>query len=303
MTGIRPEKDFEKNTADSFADAVAAVIIVAVLFVLAPSEIATAVGAGSVGVSGVRSIASVNDRPGERTYREDILSLTRQGAQKMDAVLERLHLVPRADILTILRDDLSASPVAAPLSSLKAVVLLRAVELVPQLKSLAQRTEDWTIFAHINALVLGEVPLVKDLAAEFVPVYLKRLPALLSPVARVAVIEGLTSFKVAVPDSVFTDFLSATNYDVRIAAVRNFLATQSELQTNERQRRMVLALDVRPMQARLLALQAVPRLPASERTLLRSLFSGDRCARESNRKLQVACKDASLSFSGRRGGR
>ncbi len=298
-----PAKAAPKDPKECFFDAVVSVFIVSLLFALLPSEIATAVGAGSVGVSAVgRSIASVGTgsdvRPSERAYREDILLLTLQGAQNMDAVLERLRQAPRAEIVAILRDDLNSSPVSAPLSVLKAAVLLRAIELTPQLKILAQRTEEWTVFAHINALVSGESAIEK----EFASVYLQRLPVLLSPAAKVAVLEGLTSFKVAVSDGAFTELLNASSYDIRISAVQNFLVTHAELKTAERQRRMVLALDVRPMQARLLALKTVPRLPASERSQLKPLFSGDRCERESDRKLRSACKNASASLGSKRGG-
>lgn len=283
----------QKATSRKFYGKQLATAIYAVLIIGACPAFGASVGSTGAGhgVSGGAAVGASMPKS-ERVIREQLLVLGELDSPDTAAAVEFLKKAPRAELLAVLRDDLRANPVSVPVATLKALALVQARELAPELKAVAAKSDDWTVFAHINALVADD----RQLRSEFAKIYLERLPSLLASPAKVAVLDGLTGFKIAVGDAEFGNLLVASNYDVRISAVRNLLETIGSLAKTERVRRLVLALDVRPKQARVLALKTVSRLPASERKSFAGLLTRARCEREADKRLRSACQSALKSL-------
>lgn len=240
----------------------------------------------AVGGAGTSVPKSVNDR----ALREEILKLGSSESPEYASALDQLSRVPRARVLAILRDDLTAGPHVS-VTTLNAITSLRARELLPELKNVARTTEFWRVFASLNFLFADD----EKGREELVPIYLVRLKNLLSTTAKVAVLNGLSAFQASLPPETFQDVIESGDYDVRIAAIRHLVATRELLHGAERARRFDLAVGLEPRQARIEALREVPRLPASERDRLKKVFFGGRCSRESDGPTHEACAKAEKS--------
>lgn len=243
-----------------------------------------------VAVSGLAKTADEN----HSALREAILQLGETESANYPSALEKVLQAPRPQVLAILRDDLASAPQLMR-ATLDAVVVLRARELLPELKSLAKQTEFWWVFADLNALVTGDEEGSRDLT----PIYLTRLGTTLSTTARVAVLNGLASFHAGLPAAVFNDLVDSESYEVRIATVRHWLKTRDLLSETERHRRLEMVLQLRPRQARLIALREVPRMPASERAHLNKNIFKERCEAETDSATREACRKAEKSLGGR----
>jgi hypothetical protein len=238
-----------------------------------------------------------------KSVREDIHLL--QGSEKESGLaLDRLQTRPRADVLAVVKDDLTSSSEIPP-GTLKAVVALKAIELLPELKVLCAKTEDWAVFASVTRLVSEDEKRSQQLDRSNVDalagLYLARLKSLLSATAKVAVLDGLSRFGRALPHDTFTALLSDSNLEVRIATVREFLATRSGLDPQERLARWGETLKLKPYQARLLAMEELARAPASEASALKGALKLESCAHESESEVKAACQAAAKSV--KRGGK
>lgn len=238
--------------------------------------------------------ASASGAAGERALREALLELGESEAAGYPAALEKLTAAPRAQLLALLRDDLAEAPQIRRVT-IRAIVALHARELLPELKTVAKQTEFWWVFAGLNTLVAGD----EEGGRELAPVYAARLGNLMSAAAKLAVLNGLTSFHAGLSAGVFNELVDSESFELRIAAVRHWRATRDLLGEAERRRRLDKVLEVQPRQARVLAWREVPRLPASERAHLRKSLTKERCERESDPGAREACRKAEKSLGGR----
>lgn len=251
----------------------------------------------------------VNASKSANRIREDINRL--QGAeQEADQALDRLKVIPRAEVISVLREDLTASSDIPP-GTLKAIVALEAIELLPEFKVLSLKTEDWGIFVTITRLLRTNLNKsseqnknprdLKNYKAEFSGIFLNRLDKLLSVPAKAAVLDGLQMMGKPITSQLFKTLTNDQNLEVRIAAVRQFLATRTMLSTQEQLARWTTALEIRPFQARLLAMEEFVRLPENDRQQMKSAFHSAQCANEKESEVKAACLEVGKSL--KRGGK
>lgn len=214
--------------------------------------------------------------------------------------LEYLQARPRSAVISDLREDLQGSSLVPP-GTFKCIVALQVHELLPVLKGLAERGEDPVIFITITRLV--GLPDDDEQYDEFVPLFQARLKNLLSPVAKIAVLDGLSRFAVGVSHDQFLELTRAENLDVRIAVVENFVATASSLQSKEALFRWQEVFRLKPYQARLTAMEHFERLPKSERVRFAAAFHAEQCAAETEPTVKTVCQRIALSLRAANRGR
>ena len=249
---------------------------------------------GSVAADAAPSAAS---SAVQKAIREDIHSL--QGSEKESgAALDRLRARPRAAVVAVVKDDLTSASEIPP-GTLKAVVALDARELLPVLKTLCAKSEDWPVFAAVNRLIDPKSD--RAGAEELSVVYLSRLNSLLSAAAKVAVLDGLARFGKPLSRESFAELIDDSSLEVRIATVRQFLATRGSLEPAEQLARWTESLKLKPYQARLLAMEELARLPASELGRVKTALKAEQCAKESEAEVKAACQAAEKKIE--RGGK
>jgi len=224
----------------------------------------------------------------EKAIRENILLLN-IGEQQADAALDRLHLASRYQVVSVLRDELVSEPVNPSNRNLRAVFALNMIELLPELREISEHTDLWLVFVTVNHL-LETAP--KGKIDSFVELYQRRLNSTLSAASRIALLDGLTQLRIPIKSDLFHSLLGDSHFQVRVAAVENFVATGNLLSHEDRIRRMVEAMQMKPYQARLTAIRSFSMLDANERSKLRSRLPANLCASESRNDRQSACQEA-----------
>lgn len=241
-----------------------------------------------------------------KSIRDEISHLVGSESEAQTA-REALERRPRGSVIEILRTELRPSP-RVPSAMLKAAAVLRAREVVPELRRLIAFSESWRVYAAVAETIealdresptssgtkSGPESGPERLSSEFSRLYLERARAALPADARCAVLDGLSRMGTPLPEALFKNLIGDSNSHVRIAAVRNFVLTRSSLTVDEQARRYSLALALKPYQARLVALREFSRQPASERQVLEK--SGDKqvfarlCRNETQADMQAACR-------------
>ena len=221
-----------------------------------------------------------------RRIREALLVIEGSEQEASDAA-EKLKAEPRAAVLEVLKDELTSSPEPRS-SALRAVAVLETRELWPELKLVTARSDQWRVFATVNRLMTGESS--GERRAEIVKIYLSRLESLPAP-AKQAVLDGLAAEKTPLARDAFQHALDDGNFQVRIAAVKQFLASRGALSLDEQKARFQIVFAVKPYQARLLAMQGFLKIEKSERAKLTGAIKKDLCAAETRDEVKSVCRD------------
>lgn len=228
--------------------------------------------------------AAVKKPVHENRIREDIHRL--QGAESdSELALARLKSLPRAKILAVLKDDLTSNA-GVPPGVIQGILGLEARELLPDLISVAAKFDNWSVFMAINQLV---DPQDRVQADEVSKMYMTRIKSIRSAPTRVAVVDGLTKYGKPISDELFKELILDQSLDVRIAVVEQFLSSRFALTQNQQIERWTAALELKPYQARLLAMEEFARLPKDSLEKLKSAFKPELCNSEPNQKVKDIC--------------
>lgn len=221
----------------------------------------------------------------DRGIREELLRIEggeREGAEAAD----KLRAAPRARAVAILREELLAR--SEPRSAvLRAVSLLEMRELWPEMKKLALKSTRWQTFSALNSFLKSEKD--TNIRSEVVKIYLGRLDTVEAP-AKMAILDGLAIEKVSLRPEVFRKLLEDTDFQVRIATIRHFLETRTELDLKEQVARFQTAFVMKPYQARLLAMRGFLALNEKERNALKEAVKPDLCKDESKNEVKAVCR-------------
>lgn len=213
-----------------------------------------------------------------------------------DEALQRLKARPRVDVIAAVKPHLASGRAGARLDvALDIIGALDLRELKPDVISLAKTTDSWRVLVTANRW-LG-----KDNAEnekEIERVYLTRLSRELErnprehAVIKIALLDGLSLTKSMISTSDYAKLLEDQSFDVRRAAVANFLMVREKYQPDEQLERFRRSFKAKPYQVRLAAMNAFADLSVDIRKALRKAVDDEfnkLCKNERNSLVKEAC--------------
>lgn len=237
-------------------------------------------------MSTVAPIENVARRHRDNHIREEILGLVDEEKGSDQALLE-LKSESRVDVLRIVHEDLLAQPVRPSTLALKTAILLRMVELLPTLANLTENSQGWDVeLALIKIAKAADAPTRKATAARLQ----ERLAGYLPVMKQIVIVDGLTELGVVIGNKSFAELTASPDYQVRIAAVRNFLSLRISLTTNEQIERFRASFQLKPYQARLPAMEEFQSLDNLSREALKSSIPSGLCLRETRTEVKLVCE-------------
>ncbi len=182
------------------------------------------------------------------------------------------------------------NPSYKKLSILLLVVLICAgakASVTPsELQTSLDKADDWHTITALNK--------IKDVNERkaLVPVVVARLPKSSNP-SKVAILELLSRWNVALSDADFSREISDASLEVRHAAVTGFIATRRNLSDDDQVTRFQKSFSVMPYQARLEAMQAYLNLPTDEKLKLQKAVGPafkTQCQAEKKPRVKPVCE-------------
>ncbi len=208
--------------------------------------------------------------------------LSTEGSE--NAARKELEKFPRAQLLTGLRDGLKSGAPWVEISA-GAAASMKLSELTPDLREAFKLGAGWTF-----VYALGELTPVKDRAlvsAEFLKGIEKSPDA-----TAVAILETLSRWNIGLSNVGFEACLKNQSYEVRQAAVRNFLATRETLDAASQIARFKQSFAVKPFEVRLEAMDAFDQLSSADRKKLKGAVDAglkSQCRFEKEASVKKSC--------------
>jgi hypothetical protein len=177
-------------------------------------------------------------------------------------------------------------------AALEIVAALELHELASVLSAQISTTQSWKLLTTLNRLLAMRPKAFDPMSAE--GAYLKRLEQAIptsDAMLKIALIDGLTTLKSQLGKEIFDRVIADESYEVRQAAVENFLATREKVSIDEQAERFTHVFTIKPYQIRLEAMKRFAVLPIETRSKLKKAVSPKLCESEKNTEVKAACQN------------
>ncbi len=205
------------------------------------------------------------------------------GEDQAKIAAAQLQKLPRPELVTAVRNWLHSYEGDVQSVGFSAVIALELRELKAELIRNAAVSDAWRLYHALNSIS------VDSDRTTITAVYIRRLAAPIPAAAAMAIIDGLTGYKTALPPVLFRKLQKSASYQVRETAVQNFMVTRTALSQGEQVERMRSSLLIKPYEVRLSAYKYFQTLPENDRKLLAPALSSDACRRETNDQVKAVC--------------